>query len=62
MQYLQSTEEFEDPGVSDQSWRVRNMSSYWEYQIQTIEDENADGNTKHGKPRKVFHHLIQLKL
>ena len=34
--------------MSDQSWRVQNMSNYWEYQIQTVEDENPVG-----KPTKV---------
>ena len=29
------------------------MSSYWEYQIQTIEDDNSDVNVKKSKPRKV---------
>ena len=33
------------------------MSSYWEYQIHTIEDENSDVNNKHGKPRKVKYNL-----
>lgn len=53
VKYVQSTEEFEDPGVSDESWRVRNMSSYWEYQIHTIEDDSRSNDEKKTKPRKV---------
>ena len=37
------------------------MSSYWEYHIQTIEDENCDEGVKSSKPRKVMTDLFLSK-
>ena len=37
-----TNQHFEDPGSSDQSWRVKNMSHFWEYQLMARQQQEME--------------------